>query len=284
MAKTETVQMAAVPQSGPIRIKIKMVNPSVAVSTKTTTSAITKTTTSAATTTTTTATTTTTTDADQAAIGDIIRVFGDDTAALDVAPVTLPQSYIDHLNEVELDIHPPIVVWGRQCRMKRRVRFFSMVNEDGSMASSGYSYSNQTSESHQMDTVMIKLTHMVNSHFGEGYNGILFNRYLNGTEYISAHSDDERGLGTGGVIALVFGQPRVFRIRKRTPGSKTNPIVYDFEPEQYFGDQPFVMRMSGNFQKWYTHEVPERKSLQDKSDPESRQFERTSLTWRNHVV
>jgi len=212
-------------------------------------------------------------------IGDMVRVFGDDRASLEVAQVMMPQSYIDHLDNVTLDIKPEV----RMGRMNRRVRFFTKMTKDGQLESKGYSYSGQTSTAYEMDDVMLELTLLINRLFGETFNGVLMNRYIDGSEYIGEHSDDETGLGNQGVFALVYGQSRTFRVREKKMGPGTNPIVFDFEPSEYVGESAFVMWMRGDFQKMYTHEVPRRMKLVNKTDDTSRVYQRTSLTWRNHV-
>ena len=80
---------------------------------------------------------------------------------------------------------------------------------------------------------------------GAEFNGVLVNKYMNGSDYISAHSDDETSLDTTiGVVSLSYGAERIFRIRNKN--DKT--IVCD-EPTTHCG----ILHMGGNFQKVYTH-------------------------------
>ena len=61
----------------------------------------------------------------------------------------------------------------------------------------------------------------INDRFGTKYNGILVNKYIDGTNYIGAHSDDEKNLDKGGVIAISHGVVRKYRIRDK----KTKKII-----------------------------------------------------------
>ena len=54
-----------------------------------------------------------------------------------------------------------------------------------------------------------------NDIFKSNYNGILVNRYQDGTENIGAHSDDEKYLDQSGVVAISYGHQRKFRIRDK---------------------------------------------------------------------
>jgi alkylated DNA repair dioxygenase AlkB len=62
------------------------------------------------------------------------------------------------------------------------------------------------------------LLDMINNKFNTNFNGILVNRYDNGNDYISAHSDDEGSLSDIGVVSISYGSTRKLRIREK--GSK----------------------------------------------------------------
>jgi alkylated DNA repair dioxygenase AlkB len=83
------------------------------------------------------------------------------------------------------------------------------------------------------------------------YNALFFNWYKDGNDYISAHRDDEKDLETNSNIASIsFGATRTFRIRDY----KTKKIVKDFN---LTNGSLFIM--GGDFQKEFTHEVPNTK-------------------------
>jgi alkylated DNA repair dioxygenase AlkB len=101
---------------------------------------------------------------------------------------------------------------------------------------------------------------------GTQFNGILVNKYIDGNDYIGAHSDDEIGLDGIGVVAISYGSERIFRIRNKN--DKT--IVCD-ELTTHCG----ILHMGGNFQKLYTHEIPMQKKIKES---------RISFTFRKHII
>lgn len=159
-----------------------------------------------------------------------------------------------------LQERPPIVVFGKPCHQNRNVGFFS----DESV---GYRYSGQMMESKPMEPFLKDLLREVNSTLNTDFNGVLVNHYPSGLNSIGAHSDDEKGLASSGIVAMIsFGAVRKFRIRNKSD----NAIVIDVPTI------PFdLLTMEGNFQKEFTHEVPVEKKV---CEP------RWSLTFRKHVV
>lgn len=159
----------------------------------------------------------------------------------------------------EFEIEPRIVVYGKECRQPRDVQFRSDVSK-------GYFYSNQVMASKPLTAEMAELLAVVNEEFGAEYNGVLINRYKNGTKTVGAHADSEDGLDAGaGVVAISHGTQRLFRIRDK----QTNRIVGDVRTRHHMALQ---MRGPG-FQQKFTHEIPIEKRITD---------ERISLTFRKH--
>jgi len=161
-----------------------------------------------------------------------------------------------------LNENPKIYIYGRECTQHRSIAFFS----DESI---GYHYSNQLAESKKITYSLKKLLDFINNNFAgdDKYNGILVNRYKDGTDYIGAHSDNENGLSkSSGVISVSYGATRKFRIRD----IHTKKIVKDIPTEEYS-----IMQMCGDFQKEFTHEVPIEKKIKE---------ERISFTFRKHSV
>jgi alkylated DNA repair dioxygenase AlkB len=113
---------------------------------------------------------------------------------------------------------------------------------------------------------MSQLLLIVNTLIGTEFNGILVNKYMDGNDYISAHSDDETGLDSVGVVSISYGAERLFRIRDK----ETKKIVYD-----EITTHCSILHMGSNFQKLYTHEIPIQKKIKDS---------RISFTFRKHIV
>lgn len=169
----------------------------------------------------------------------------------------------DRLKTVPLYEEPPIMIMGRECKQRRNVGFFS----DESI---GYKYSGQTMKSVPLAEapVLQTLLPLLNTSLGTSFNGILVNSYINGEKYLSAHSDDERGLDKNGrnmVAGISFGAIRTFRIRNK----QSKSIVLDYQQEP-----GTLLVMEGDFQKEFTHEIPIQKKIQN---------ERISITFRHHI-
>ena len=161
--------------------------------------------------------------------------------------------------EPQLVERPEIIVYGKPCKQHRNVGFFS----DESI---GYKYSKKLMKSKPLSPSMTDLLVAINKMVGTQFNGILVNKYIDGTDYIGAHSDDETGLDGIGVVAISYGSEIIFRIRNKN--DKT--IVCD-EPTIHCG----ILHMGGNFQKLYTHEIPMQKKIKES---------RISFTFRKHVI
>jgi len=153
--------------------------------------------------------------------------------------------------------NPEIMVFGKTCNQHRSIGFFSDT-------SIGYYYSKQLAKSQPLNELK-QLLDIINVLFDMVFDGILVNRYKDGEDYISAHSDDEKGLTDAGVIILSFGATRKFRIRDKN----TKKIVLDVP---LISGQ--IIQMSGNFQKEFTHEIPIEKRVKG---------ERYSFTFRQHL-
>lgn len=140
--------------------------------------------------------------------------------------------------------------------MQRNVGFFSDE-------SAGYTYARQISASTPLTDDMRQLIAEVNRAYDTGYNGILFNEYTDGSDYISAHSDSEDGIGPGGVVAISWGAARKFRVRKKGNKGYSDHVMQNYS----------TLQMAGDFQKEYTHEVPVERKVRGT---------RVSLTFRTH--
>lgn len=156
-----------------------------------------------------------------------------------------------------LNHYPEIIIAGRVCRQRRDVGFFS----DDSI---GYYYSGKLAESKPLTKYLKRLLKKVNKFYTTSFNGILINRYNDGEDYISPHSDDERNLDPQGVVSISYGSTRIFRIRNKY----SKNIVKDIELNNLD-----VVHMKGDFQKEFTHEIPKDQTIKT---------ERYSFTFRKH--
>lgn len=141
----------------------------------------------------------------------------------------------------ELDYHPEIKIFNKICHQQRSIGFYSDTSK-------GYNYSSTLTPSKDMKPCLRELLIYINDKFDSNFNGILINKYDNGSEYIGKHSDDERGLQPKcGVIAMTYGAVRKFRIRDKFTGK----IILDVPTESNK-----IIQMIGDFQKEFTHKIP----------------------------
>ena len=170
----------------------------------------------------------------------------------------LVDSCVDDIRPL-LNDYPQIIVYGKKCLQRRSVGFFS----DSII---GYKYSGKIETSQRLTKNLKILLDHINIKFNSDFNGILVNKYKDGLEYISDHSDNEQEISDKGVISVSYGATRKFRIRNKL----TKKIVKDILTENYQ-----IIQMSGNFQKEFLHGIPIEKKIKE---------ERISFTFRKHLV
>lgn len=189
------------------------------------------------------------------------QIFGLDDKNLKVSPIELDPQLIQKLWQIanqSLAIQPQFELFGRPAKMHRNIGFFSDISK-------GYQYTNQVSKSSPLTNEMKQLLQIVNQATGIDFNGLLFNLYIDGNDYIGAHRDAEENLSAHGVVALSLGAGRKFRIRDY----RTKKIILDYRTHD-----SQLMWMSGpNFHKDWTHEVPKEKKIKEP---------RLSITFRQH--
>ena len=169
----------------------------------------------------------------------------------------LVDSCVDDIRPL-LNDYPQIIVYGKKCLQRRSVGFFS----DSII---GYKYSGKIETSQRLTKNLKILLDHINIKFNSDFNGILVNKYKDGLEYISDHSDNEQEISDKGVISVSYGATRKFRIRNKL----TKKIVKDILTENYQ-----IIQMSGNFQKEFLDGIPIEKKIKE---------ERISFTFRKHI-
>ncbi len=151
-------------------------------------------------------------------------------------------------------------LYGRECTMRRGQR---LVGESMRYRFSGVDFeavkATDTLECFQ------RLLSTVNDMCDAEYTHILVNEYIDGSQYISDHADDEEDVDPEhGVVTLSFGATRKFVIREKK--SKRRVAIIPLISGE-------LLTMKGpNFQRNFTHGVP--KQLTVKTP-------RYSFTFRN---
>ena len=176
-----------------------------------------------------------------------------------------PIDLYDFLNKLNFQIEPEIVVFGKVGHQRRDIIFYSDT-------SIGYRYSGQMIASTKLTGTpegefLLNLLNQVNKSLGTSFNGLLINRYRDGTKSIGAHSDSEASLDkkNKAVASLSFGAERKFRIHNKA----TEEIVMDISTEQ-----GMLLVMDGEFQTHFKHSIVPQKLIEKG---------RISVTFRHHL-
>lgn len=97
----------------------------------------------------------------------------------------------------------------------------------------------------------------------EPFNGVLCNRYRDGSDSMGWHSDDEGELGPEPLIASVsLGAARPFQLRRKDDKSIKHEVLLE---------NGSLLLMAGGTQRHWQHQLPKRKRVGD---------ERVNLTFR----
>jgi alkylated DNA repair dioxygenase AlkB len=114
-----------------------------------------------------------------------------------------------------------------------------------------YSYSGITHRAVAWTSDLHEIKYPVESVANTSFNSVLLNRYRDGRDSVSWHSDDERALGINPVIASVsLGQTRRFQFRHRQHGQLRESV------ELTHGS---LLLMQGATQHHWLHQIPKTK-------------------------
>jgi alkylated DNA repair dioxygenase AlkB len=82
------------------------------------------------------------------------------------------------------------------------------------------------------------------------FNSVLLNRYRNGSDSISWHTDAEKELGNNPVIASVnFGEERTFQLKHKITNERINIAL----------KHGSLLIMKGELQHFWKHQIPKTK-------------------------
>jgi alkylated DNA repair dioxygenase AlkB len=189
---------------------------------------------------------------------------------LDEHGMKLLDAFVDEILEhKETEIEPKFNMMGKQCTMHRNVLFLADPAE-----TLGYFYSGGVAPSVQPGPAARTFQAYANRMMNVNSNGMLINVYEDGTKYISAHSDDERGLDSEtGVIIFSAGATRKMKFRKAKKAPPGVPEL-DYRTGDVNLEHGSVVHMAGpGFQRSFTHALPEMKEVTER---------RISITLRTH--
>lgn len=125
-----------------------------------------------------------------------------------------------------------------------------------------YSFSGITLQPHPWNESLLKIKKKIEPLSGVNFNSVLLNRYRNGNDSISWHTDAEKELGRNPVIASVnFGEERVFQLKHIDTGERIDILL----------KHGSLLIMLGELQHFWKHQVPKSKKTMK---------ERINLTFR----
>lgn len=113
-----------------------------------------------------------------------------------------------------------------------------------------YSFSGITLQPHPWNESLLKIKNKIEPLSGVNFNSVLLNRYRNGNDSISWHTDAEKELGQNPVIASVnFGEERVFQLKHMETGERIDILL----------KHGSLLIMMGELQHYWKHQVPKSK-------------------------
>ena len=113
-----------------------------------------------------------------------------------------------------------------------------------------YRYSGTTLPAHPWTEELDALRARLKANLGTPFNSVLVNRYRNGHDYVSWHTDDEEYFGpTPTIASLSLGATRAFSLRPRR--TRRSPVTVDLG----HGD---LLVMRAESQAEWEHSVPKR--------------------------
>ena len=113
-----------------------------------------------------------------------------------------------------------------------------------------YSFSGITLSPHPWSNELLEIKNKIEPKSSVEFNSVLLNRYRDGNDSISWHTDAEKELGQNPVIASVnFGAERKFQLKHMETGEKVELIL----------KHGSLLVMKGELQHFWKHQVPKTK-------------------------
>lgn len=136
-----------------------------------------------------------------------------------------------------------VFMYGRQVPFPRLTAWYGDNDKP-------YSFSGITLTPHPWNKVLLEIRQDVENLSGSRFNSVLLNRYRDGNDSISWHTDAEKELGHNPVIASVnFGAERVFQLRHMKTSERIDILL----------KHGSVLVMQGEMQHFWQHQVPKTK-------------------------
>ncbi|MCK0179686.1 alpha-ketoglutarate-dependent dioxygenase AlkB [Flavobacteriaceae bacterium S0862] len=125
-----------------------------------------------------------------------------------------------------------------------------------------YSFSGITLQPHPWSPGLVKIKADIEPKAKVVFNSVLLNRYRDGNDSISWHTDAEKELGENPVIASVnFGAERKFQLKHKETNERIDILL----------KHGSLLIMQGELQHYWKHQIPKSKTVSQ---------ERVNLTFR----
>jgi alkylated DNA repair dioxygenase AlkB len=171
---------------------------------------------------------------------------------LDADVVLFPTFFSAEQSDMLLESLACRIVWNQE-KINRFGRTIDLPRLTAWYGEKGlaYSYSGITHQAVAWTSDLLEIKNSVESIANTSFNSVLMNRYRDGSDSVSWHSDDERPLGTNPVIASVsLGQTRRFQFKHRQHGQLRESV------ELAHGS---LLLMQGATQHHWLHQIPKTK-------------------------
>lgn len=131
-------------------------------------------------------------------------------------------------------------LYGRSVRVPRQVAWYGPVP---------YTYSQISHPARPLPPLLQSLLQRVCDATGYAFNAVLCNRYADGNDSVSWHSDNDYAVGTTSAVAsLSFGATRTFEVKSLSSGLDPNPALL-----LHAGD---LLVMAPDVQTEWAHRIP----------------------------
>jgi len=148
--------------------------------------------------------------------------------------------YTRMLETLPLNTHQ-VVILGEICVQPREVCWHGPEP---------YTYSGLTLDPAPWTEELTEVRELLKKRLNIDFNSVLVNHYVDGSNSVGWHADDEPAFGKDPTIATVsFGAPRLFCLKPKRGGEKHKTIL----------DCGSLLVMSGGIQRLWLHSVPKTK-------------------------
>jgi len=141
--------------------------------------------------------------------------------------------------------HDEVKIYGKHIITARKVAWYGDQNYD-------YTYSGSTRTALQWTPELLNIKQLAESHSRVAYNSCLLNLYVDGSQGMAWHSDDEKCLGKDTNIAsLSFGAQRRFDLRHKGTREKVSVQL----------EHGSLLVMQGATQAHWQHQIAKTKKV-----------------------